>query len=138
MDRGEDSYRRFLEGDDEGIAEIIRDYKDGLILYLNSYVMNIHTAEELAEKDANSIRDEEDLAASYIRNEERLMVRRCLARLKKEYGEGLYLTYFEGFSNGEAARIMKKNKHQISTLVYRAKNSPKKELVKEGFCYEER
>ena len=49
MDNGASSYRRFLEGDDEGIFEIIRDYKDGLILFLNRYVNNIHIAEELAE-----------------------------------------------------------------------------------------
>ena len=49
MDHGADSYRRFLEGDDGGCVEIIRDYKDGLILYLNSFVSNLHTAEELAE-----------------------------------------------------------------------------------------
>ena len=49
MDNGVSSYRRFLEGDDNGIVEIIRDYKDGLILFLNRYVNNIHIAEELAE-----------------------------------------------------------------------------------------
>ena len=42
MDNGASSYRRFLEGDDNGIVEIIRDYKDGLILFLNRYVNNIH------------------------------------------------------------------------------------------------
>ena len=50
MDNGASSYRRFREdGDESGLIEIIRDYKDGLILYLNSFVGNIHTAEELAE-----------------------------------------------------------------------------------------
>ncbi len=50
MDNGASSYRRFREdGDESGLIEIIRDYKDGLILYLNSFVGNIQTAEELAE-----------------------------------------------------------------------------------------
>ena len=49
MDNGASSYRRFLKGDDNGIVEIIRDYKDGLILFLNRYVNNIHIAEELTE-----------------------------------------------------------------------------------------
>lgn len=49
MDSGADSYRRFLDGDDSGLMEIVRDYKDGLILFLNRYVGNIHLAEELAE-----------------------------------------------------------------------------------------
>ncbi len=50
MDNGASSYRRFREsGDDSGLIEIIKDYRDGLIFYLNSIVGNIHTAEELAE-----------------------------------------------------------------------------------------
>ncbi|MBQ8208851.1 MAG: RNA polymerase sigma factor [Clostridia bacterium] len=183
MDKGEGSYRRYLAGDDEGIAEIVRNYKDGLILYLNSYVMNIHTAEDLAEdvffklmvkrprfsprfsfrawlyaigrnlaidfmrrqrkkselspEDENALAEEEDLERSYIKNEERIAVHRCLARIKEDYSEVLYLTYFEGFTNEDAARIMKKNKHQIETLIYRAKKSLRKELEREGFCYEE-
>ena len=50
MDNGASSYRRFLNGDKEGIVEIIRDYKDDLTLYLNTYVRNISTAEELMEE----------------------------------------------------------------------------------------
>ena len=50
MDRGRSSYRRFLEGDEAGLIEIVRDYKDGLILYINSLVNDIHIAEELTEE----------------------------------------------------------------------------------------
>lgn len=50
MDNGASSYRRFCDdGDENGLAEIIRNYRDGLIFYLNSFVRNIHIAEELAE-----------------------------------------------------------------------------------------
>lgn len=49
MDSGVTNYRRFLAGDDNGIVEIIKQYKDGLILFINSYVHNISVAEELAE-----------------------------------------------------------------------------------------
>lgn len=49
MDNGASSYHRFLEGDDNGIVEIVGDYKDGLILYLNGYVNNVFIAEELTE-----------------------------------------------------------------------------------------
>lgn len=50
MDNGASSYRRFRNnGDESGLVEIIRDYKDGLIFYLNSIVGNIQIAEELAE-----------------------------------------------------------------------------------------
>lgn len=49
MDSGASSYRRFLSGDESGFVEIVRDYKDGLILYLNGFTNNISVAEELAE-----------------------------------------------------------------------------------------
>jgi RNA polymerase sigma-70 factor (ECF subfamily) len=50
MDNGACSYRRFREdGDESGLVEIIRDYKDGLIYFLNSFVGDINIAEELAE-----------------------------------------------------------------------------------------
>ena len=50
MDNGASSYRRFLDGDDEGLTLIIKEYKDGLILYLNGYVNNIYVAEEIMEE----------------------------------------------------------------------------------------
>lgn len=50
MDKGFDCYNRFLDGDEHALEEIIRDYKDGLIFYLNSFTENIHAAEELAEE----------------------------------------------------------------------------------------
>ena len=49
MDNGASSYLRFLDGDESGIVDIIKDYKDGLMLYLNEYVHNIHVAEDLTE-----------------------------------------------------------------------------------------
>ena len=50
MDIGASSYRRFLDGDDKGLTEILRQYSDGLILYLNGIVNNISAAEELMEE----------------------------------------------------------------------------------------
>ena len=50
MDNGASSYRRFLDGDDKGLAEIVREYRDGLILYLNGIVNNIVVAEDLMEE----------------------------------------------------------------------------------------
>jgi len=46
MDNGASSYRRFLDGDDYGMEELIRDYKDGLVLYLNSYLNDFSSAED--------------------------------------------------------------------------------------------
>ncbi len=49
MDNGASSYRRFLDGDDSGFVEIIKEYKDGLMFYINSFVRDLHIAEDLTE-----------------------------------------------------------------------------------------
>ena len=49
MDTGSESYRRYLAGDDEGLAEIVRLYKDRLILFINTYVHDFSAAEDLCE-----------------------------------------------------------------------------------------
>ena len=81
--------------------------------------------------------DEEDLLRDHFQDENKIMVRRCMDKLKPEYKQVLYLSYFEGFSNTDTARIMKKTNRQIENLLYRAKKSLENELRKEGFEYEE-
>ncbi len=49
MDNGAGYYRRFLAGDDDGLVKIVEEYKDGLILFINGFVKNVHIAEELTE-----------------------------------------------------------------------------------------
>ena len=184
MDNGASSYRRFLDGDDKGLAEIVRDYKDGLILYLNGFVNNISIAEELMEetffkiitkkpkfqakhsfktwlytigrnvaidylrrnsKQVNVslddvefyLQDEYELEKMYIVEERKIAVHRALKELHTEYRQVLWLLYFEGFSNTDAATVMKKNSRQMKNLLYRAKSALKSELDKEGFVYEE-
>lgn len=44
------SYERYLNGDDSAFADIVREYADGLMLYINSFTRNIHIAEELTEE----------------------------------------------------------------------------------------
>lgn len=46
---GGTNYRRFLEGDDQGFVEIIKDYNEALVFFINGYVHNIYVAEELAQ-----------------------------------------------------------------------------------------
>lgn len=184
MDNGAGSYRRFLDGDDKGIAEIVGDYKDGLILYLNGYVNNIFIAEELTEDTffrlitrkpkysgkgtfkswlyaigrnvavdfirhnskmlntpiedmENYLSEEESLEQSYIKEERKIVVHKALSELAADYRTILWLVFFEGFSNQEAAIILKKNDRQIKNLLYRAKQSLKSKLEKEGFIYED-
>ncbi len=47
MENAYKRYLRYLDGDDSALAEIIREYKNGLVLYLNSYVHNLELADEL-------------------------------------------------------------------------------------------
>ena len=184
MDNGASSYRRFLDGDDKGIAEIVGEYKDGLILYLNGYVNNIFIAEELTEDTffrlitkkprfsgkstfktwlyaigrnvavdfirhnskmlatpiedmENYLIEEQSLEQSYIKEERKLIIHKALSELIPDYKIILWLIFFEDFSNKEAATILKKNDRQIKNLLYRAKQSLKTKLEKEGFVYEE-
>ena len=183
MDIGASSYLRYLNGDDTGLTEIIRQYKDGLTLYINSYVNNIFTAEDLMEDTffklaakkprfsgkssfktwlyaiarnialdyirknskisgtsiddlSNYIAEESTIEREYLIKEQEILLHRTMRKLKSEYFQVLYLVYFEGFTNEEIARIMKKNKRQIENLIYRAKGTLKSELEKEGFEYE--
>lgn len=47
MDNGESSYRRYLKGDEEAFQEIVKLYFDGLMLFVNGYVKNLETAEDI-------------------------------------------------------------------------------------------
>ena len=60
-----------------------------------------------------------------------------MGSLPSDYRVVLWLTYFEGFSNKEAAVVMKKSVRSVETLLTRARQKLKSELIKEGFVYEE-
>jgi len=47
MDNGSSSYDRYLAGDDAALGEIIHEYRDGLIAFLNGFTNDIFEAEEL-------------------------------------------------------------------------------------------
>ena len=89
MDNGAKSYRRFREeGDENGLVEIIRDYKDGLIFYLNSFVGNIHLAEELAED-------------TFVM----LAQRNRMTKASEHFGHGFILSVGEAIKNENAVFI---------------------------------
>ncbi len=184
MDNGASSYRRFLDGDDSGCVEIIKEYKDGLMFYINGIVCDLHIAEDLTEEtfvkivtkkprflgkssfktwlyaigrnvtmdylkkhskqkeipidDVRELTDDEkSFESEFLREERKITLHRAMCRLKPEYRQILWLIYFDGFSNKEAATVMKKKVHGIETLVYRARLALKEELKKEDFVYEE-
>lgn len=85
----------------------------------------------------NVLSDEGEFEKSYLQEERKIAVHKALGKLNTEYREILYLIYFEDFSNSEAAKTLNKSKRQIENLIYRARNSLKAELNKEGFVYEE-
>ncbi|MBQ6019480.1 MAG: sigma-70 family RNA polymerase sigma factor [Clostridia bacterium] len=182
MDNGACSYRRYLAGDDGGLAEIIREYRNGLIFYLNGFVNDVNAAEDLAEDvfvklavkrprfgERSSFKtwlyaigrneayqrlrrgsftytplDElpetpatgDGPEDAYLRDEKRRALRRCLARLRSEYHQVLWLYYFEEFSAKEIAVIMKRSVHSVDSLLYRARNAVRSELETEGFTDE--
>lgn len=182
MDNGAESYCKYLDGDDNGLVEIIRDYKDGLILFLNSHVKDMHVSEELCEdtffklavkkphfspkysfktwlftigrnlainylkskKHSNVSFDEcEEIVDNrlpdeqYLTNEKKQALYAAMKKINTDYSQVLWLTYFEGFSNKDTAKIMHRNTRQIENLVYRAKAALKSELEREGFNYED-
>lgn len=48
MKRGEDSYRRFLDGEERAFDEVLREYFDGLLFFINGYLHDLHAAEDIA------------------------------------------------------------------------------------------
>ena len=48
MDNGESSYRRFLEGDRDAFDSVLEIYFDNLTFFINRYVHDVHTAEDIA------------------------------------------------------------------------------------------
>lgn len=49
MDCGANSYNRFMEGDESGLSEIVEQYSDGLLLFINGFVNDYYAAEDLME-----------------------------------------------------------------------------------------
>lgn len=179
---GTEWYQRYLAGDEQGLVEIIRLYRDGLIMYLTGIVGDVHTAEELAEdvfvklglkrpkdKGGGSFKtwlytigrrmaidhirrnkrrtvsldtvpelpaEAADLEAAYVAQERQAMLYTAMNHLTPEYRQALWLVYFEDFSHAQVATILHKSVHGVDTLLYRARQSLKKELIKEGFDHE--
>ena len=179
MDQGAGKYYCFLNGDNDALVEIIRDYKDGLMFFLGGFVNDLSLAEELMEdtfvrlyvkkprfsgnstfktwlyavgrnvarehirKEARRksvpLEDHPELTdltfdpeQSYFQNEDRVQLYAAMVRLKPEYRQVLWLSYFEDLPGKDIARIMKKSPNSIGVLLHRAREALKNELSKEG------
>ena len=182
MDKGYQSYRRFLAGDKRGLVEIVELYSDSLAAFINGFVHNESVAEDLMQdtyveliKKEHHFKGESQFktwlfkiarnkAIDYIRKHRRMIpaddmfdfcfyegetpeklliesernnaVRKAIASINPLYAQVIYLSFFEGMSNAEISLVIGKNKRQVEMLIYRAKESLRKSLEKEGFEYE--
>ena len=115
MDNGASSYRRFLDGDDEGIVEIIRDYKDGLILYINSITGNISVAEEFMEE-------------TFVK----LVIKKPRFRGKCSFKTWLYT-----IGRNVAFDSLKKNRNNGTDIIEEYHNIPDKENLERDYIKKE-
>ena len=181
MDSGASSYLRFLAGDDSGMFEIVRDYKDGLLLYLNGFLNSIALAEDcvqetfiklavkkpkfreesafktwlytigrnialdtlrkqhsyLALDEITELADMHSIEQQYLIEEQKIQLHQAIRKLKPDYQQVIYLSYFQEFSNIQTAKIMHKTRKQVENLLYNARKALRLELEKEGVCYED-
>lgn len=72
-----------------------------------------------------------------IADERRRQVLAAMEQLTPRYRQILWLAYFEGFSTEEMAAILKESRHNVASVLYRAKAALKQELLREGFSYED-
>ncbi len=72
------------------------------------------------------------LEDQFLLSERNRLLNEALATLPKDMKAAIHLVYFEGLSYDEAATVMKKNKKQVDNLLYRAKNTLRTTLGKEG------
>ena len=94
LDIDAENYRRFLDGDRDAIAEIVKKYGDRLVLFLDGYVRNLEEAEDLME----------DVFVD-------LMVRRPKFR-----GESKFSTYLFAACRNRALSALRRRKREPETL----------------------
>ncbi|MCR4638601.1 RNA polymerase sigma factor [Ruminococcus sp.] len=81
--------------------------------------------------------DETAVEEAYIKKEQQIAIHKAMRKLHPKYQQVLWLIYFEGFSNKEAAKIMKKSLRSLESILYRARKSLRSQLETEGFEYVE-
>ena len=179
MDNGASSYRRYLNGDEEAFDEIVKEYFDNLVFFIDRYVHDYAAAEDLAIdaftylvvhkhryhfrvslktylfmigrsraldhikhrdklrtvelSEAEQLPDDGPLPEETVLADERKRaVNAALAQLSEEMRLAVHLVYFEELTPDEAAKVLKKNRKQVYNLLYRAKNTLRTILGKEG------
>ncbi len=90
-DRGMEAYERFLSGDESGLAVIVGEYGDRLLRYINSFVHDENTAEDL-------------LSETFLK----LIVRKPRVR-----GESTFKTYLFAVGRNEALRFLRRKRVEV-------------------------
>ena len=145
-------YARFLAGDETGLTELIGLYREGLTRFLNGYVHNWATAEELMTETFVRLVVRRPrftprasfktwlytvgrrLAVDYLRKAARTTTLPPEEWALLDGGEqpALYLAYFEGFDNRQIAAVTGWSRRQVENRLYRAKAALKAILIQEG------
>lgn len=94
--------------------------------YLKKYNKQTMVLEEITDTVS-----EDKLLDIIFSNERKEKISKVISQLKTEYQLVIYLTQIEGLSYNETSRILNKTEKQIKNLVYNAKKSFKKLLIKE-------
>ena len=87
--------------------------------------------------DEPSASDGDTPEKTYLQDERKKTLYAAMNKLKAEYRQVLWLTFFENMSAEEVSLVMHKSKNNVYTLLCRAKDSLKTKLEEEGFNNEE-
>ena len=72
----------------------------------------------------------------YLQTERERALHAALKKLRPEYAEILWLTYFESLSSKDISRILHKSVHNVDVMRARAKDMLREQLRKDGFTDE--
>lgn len=81
-----------------------------------------------AELTPEAVAEREEVERAFFERERRRELYDAMDGLNADYRQVIWLTYFEGLSNSEAAKVMKKSRRQTENLIYRAKKALKERL----------
>lgn len=110
---------------------LFRIARNKAIDYIRKASKTTYISDESAITDCDTFYVEDSICNA----ETKEILHSAIQSLSPLYREVIYLSYFNNLSNEEIAFIIKKSKRQTELLLYRAKQSLKSALEKEGFIY---
>lgn len=108
---------------------LFRIARNKAVDYIRKSGKTVFILDESAIKDEYAFCTEDDICNAEIKS----CLHSAIQNLNPLYREVIYLSYFKDLTNEEIAYIIKKSKRQTELLLYRAKQSLKSALEKEGF-----